>query len=110
MVKEVKVQSRRKKKAPNKTQGPSASNKQLHYQAAVILVHLNIIFPLPKIEHVGIFICDTLVYKGKYSLRIMCREDMMRKLFFQVSLVGNLQINNILDSYSSVNREFNILA
>lgn len=75
----------------------------------MILVHLSIIFLLPQIEHVGIFICDAVVYKGKYSLR-MCREDMMRKLFFQVSLVGNLQINNILDSYSSVNREFNILA
>lgn len=86
MVKEVKMQSR-EKKAQNKTQGPSASNKQLHYQAAVILVHLSIIFLLPQIEHVGIFICDTLVYKGKYSLR-MCREDMMRKLFFPGFISG----------------------
>lgn len=40
----------------------------------------SIIFLLPKSEHVGIFICDTLAYKGKYSLRI-CRGDVMRKLF-----------------------------
>lgn len=32
---------------------------------------------------------------------------MMKKVFFQISLQGNLQMNKILDSYSSVDGEIN---